>query len=53
MKMLDYHFHFAQLANEDHLRDAARRRSQPRPRDRGGRIFRLPFRTESREQGRR
>ena len=53
MKMLDYHLHFAQLANEDQLRDADRRRSQARPRERGARIFRLPFRTESREQGRR
>ena len=49
MKMLDYHLHFAQLANEDQLRDADRRRSQARPRERGARFCGLRFRPESRE----
>jgi hypothetical protein len=53
MKMLDYHLHFAQLANEDQLRDADRRRTLGQLNSRGSRIFRLPFRHESRERGRR
>jgi hypothetical protein len=53
MKMLDYHLHFAQLANEDQLRDAARRQTLGQPNSRGSRVFRLPFRHESRERGRR